>query len=1357
MSSTLVDNKQAVSKARAYSGLLVPALAAIMLLILVPERAEGNFGKKLGQGLSDAASSTAQNALNSAQRNMQFTMLLSQGTMMTRLGNYDGAINYFTSTLDSLPLLERNWIETDPKNSNNHRSTIIDWTSKTLNYRGDAYLGKKDYARAIADYEAALRHNPTHFAAKYSLTRLQTLIEIDAGRIQVRTADGTLNDPRDGQNYSTVTIGNLTWMAQNLNFTTNESWCLREGKNVTAASSANCAKFGRLYSWEAAQSACPAGWRLPEARDWDNLISAVGREYPGMRLKSKTDWNGTDELGFSALPGGSRMGGSGTASNLLRGADRVMGSGAGSVDPTDAQAATDNACWWTATKSDAKKDKKDRSSQYRCIPASSGIISSGNSNRTAGYSVRCIQPASAPVASAPPPPPPPVQHTEYQPEPETEPVQYADQSPPPPPPPPTAPVASAPAPAPAPAIQQGKLKLGVYVNVTAPPPAGGGMGARLAAAALVEVMKKVSKSLAGELAKLIDRSARLSATDITDAVQAQAKSGTASNAQIVASGNQQGLPLVCVVEVNGPNIGVRLLDVRTSAELVKLNSGSAPTDLKNPTAVAQLIKSVLDLSKAMVTKAEEVAQSAPGTPQQAAAPPSSPASGAPPPPPPPPPPAMKYMLALNRAPEAGGIVTPTSQSEIPAGTQINIIAAPAEGYAFANWTITPEGASLIADRRAAATTVTMSANTIVTANFRPLCTLKVNRYPEIGGAISSAPATVPAETPVSIAATAAAGYDFVNWTAENGQASFANANDASTTVSLSSHATIRANFKRRLHSLAANVNPAGAGAVTPASIQDSIPSGTLVDITTTAAEGYKFVKWTSKPEQSKIADTNSTATTVSMNANTIVTANFRTVYTLTVNRNPADGGSVTPAAPLKEIAPGTSVKISATPDSGYLFANWTVVSGQAKLANEFHANTTVTVNSNAVIAANFYNGPLHTLAVNRQPENGGTVSARQQQGIIPEIIPVGITTSAAEGYKFINWTVTGGRATLNNANDTSTTAILGSNATITANFQPIFKLTTNRNPIAGGTVTATAYSGIPAETPVEIAVSPANGYRFVNWTVTGGQAWFANTNATKTTVILGTDATIAANFQQTHSLALNPNPPASGIVTSAQNSNIAPETPVEIKASPVSGYRFVNWTVTGGQAWFANSNDRNTTVSLDSDAKITANFQKTGDQKVSTVLATFGVGWQFSDYESVSDEHLRDPDRTVVSGTALGTNFLLIRKSGFALSTGVDFIINADDGMINIDPAIGIGYVSHKTHYAGGILNLIAKPYILYDYADNSNYRPGGVFIAPTFIAGYELFGNVSLGGQFSAMFNPASSTLGFRFLVGAGVNTVRK
>jgi len=111
----------------------------------------------------------------------------------------------------------------------------------------------------------------------------------------------TFKDSRDGKTYKSVKVGDKTWMAENLNFATKGSKCY-ENKD------ANCAKYGRLYDWETAQKACPAGWHLPKDDEWTTLMVVVGDETAGTKLKSTAGWNkngnGTNDFGFSALPGG---------------------------------------------------------------------------------------------------------------------------------------------------------------------------------------------------------------------------------------------------------------------------------------------------------------------------------------------------------------------------------------------------------------------------------------------------------------------------------------------------------------------------------------------------------------------------------------------------------------------------------------------------------------------------------------------------------------------------------------------------------------------------------------------------------------------------------------------------------------------------------------------------------------------------------------------------------------------------------------------------------------------------------------------------------------------------------------------
>lgn len=145
----------------------------------------------------------------------------------------------------------------------------------------------------------------------------------------------SLIDERDGQEYKTVKIGDQWWMAENLNYydTLNlsvkaKSWCYND-------SAYYCKKYGRLYTWAAAVDSvklyrdksidcgygracvlsdtvygiCPLGWHLPNNMEWETLYSAVGGQSTAAKiLRTTSGWlegdNGTDSVGFSALPAG---------------------------------------------------------------------------------------------------------------------------------------------------------------------------------------------------------------------------------------------------------------------------------------------------------------------------------------------------------------------------------------------------------------------------------------------------------------------------------------------------------------------------------------------------------------------------------------------------------------------------------------------------------------------------------------------------------------------------------------------------------------------------------------------------------------------------------------------------------------------------------------------------------------------------------------------------------------------------------------------------------------------------------------------------------------------------------------------
>ena len=144
-------------------------------------------------------------------------------------------------------------------------------------------------------------------------SKLLTIISMSL-LIFLNGCDSSMKDPRDGKTYKTVKIGKQVWMAENLNYDIKHSYCYDDDPE-------NCEKYGRLYTWVAANYVCPEGWHLPTKEEFEILMSNVGGiETAGKMLKSKQGWdsyehefehalqdgNGIDKYGFNVLPAGDR-------------------------------------------------------------------------------------------------------------------------------------------------------------------------------------------------------------------------------------------------------------------------------------------------------------------------------------------------------------------------------------------------------------------------------------------------------------------------------------------------------------------------------------------------------------------------------------------------------------------------------------------------------------------------------------------------------------------------------------------------------------------------------------------------------------------------------------------------------------------------------------------------------------------------------------------------------------------------------------------------------------------------------------------------------------------------------------------
>ncbi|MDP4263219.1 MAG: FISUMP domain-containing protein [Bacteroidota bacterium] len=173
---------------------------------------------------------------------------------------------------------------------------------------------------------------------------------------------GEIVDSRDNKVYKTITIGSQTWLAENLAFhTSSGSFAYKTDEKYEA-------EYGRLYTLEAAENACPSGWRLPSKEEWDTLILYLGgSSVAGGKLKSLDKWlspntGATDESGFAAIPAGSRYHSDGSFNNL-----------------------GDHACFWSSSKFGDMEGwffyvNHDRNNIYR-----------NRLRNTSGFSVRCVR------------------------------------------------------------------------------------------------------------------------------------------------------------------------------------------------------------------------------------------------------------------------------------------------------------------------------------------------------------------------------------------------------------------------------------------------------------------------------------------------------------------------------------------------------------------------------------------------------------------------------------------------------------------------------------------------------------------------------------------------------------------------------------------------------------------------------------------------------------------------------------------------------------------------------------------------------------------------------------------------------
>jgi hypothetical protein len=475
-------------------------------------------------------------------------------------------------------------------------------------------------------------------------------------------------------------------------------------------------------------------------------------------------------------------------------------------------------------------------------------------------------------------------------------------------------------------------------------------------------------------------------------------------------------------------------------------------------------------------------------------------------------------------------------------------------YVYASWS----------DGGAQSHSITTPGSAVTyTASFTTQYQLTTSANPSSAGTVSPASGNFyNAGATVQVTATPNSGQQFTGWSGD------ASGTTNPTTVSMTAPRSVVANFTSASQNITVTTNPSGLqitvdGTTYTAPQTFQWAPGSSHTIATTSPQGsgstrYVYASWSDGGAQSHSVTAPSSAATY--------TANFTTQYQLTTSANPSNAGTVTPASGSFYNA-GTSVQVTATPNSGQQFTGWSgdatgttnpvMVSMTAPrnvVASFTAASQGITVTTNPSGLQITVDGTIYTAPQTFQwtPGSSHTIATTSPQG------------SGSTRYVYASWSDGGAQS--------HTVTAPSSAATYTANFTTQYQLTTSANPSNAGTVTPAAGSFYNAGTSVQVTATPNSGQQFTGWS---GDAT-GTTNPV--TITMSAPRNVVASFTgASQGVTITTNPSGLQITvdgttyTAPQTFQWTPGSSHTIATTSPQGsgstrYVFANWNNNGGQS-----------------------------------------------------------------------------------------------------------------------------------------------------------------------------------------------
>ena len=329
----------------------------------------------------------------------------------------------------------------------------------------------------------------------------------------------------------------------------------------------------------------------------------------------------------------------------------------------------------------------------------------------------------------------------------------------------------------------------------------------------------------------------------------------------------------------------------------------------------------------------------------------------------------------------------------------------------------------------------------------------------------------------------------------------------------------------------------GAGSASPSSAQ----LGNEVTLTATPANGYHFKEWKVISGTVTIA---SDKFTMPAEAVTVQAVFEKTDYPITVTNDGNGAGSASPSSAQL----GNEVTLTATPNNGYHFKEWKVISGTVTIASDKFAMPAEAVTVQAVFEKTDY-----PITVTNDGNGAGSASPSSAQ-LGDEVT---LTATPANGYHFKEWKVISGTVTIASDKFTMPAEAVTVQAVFEKTDYPI--TVTNDGNGAGSASPSSAQLG----DEVTLTATPTNGYHFKEWKVISGTVTIASDKFT----MPAETVTVQAVFEKTDypiTVTNDGNGTGSASPSSAQLGN-----EVTLTATPANGYHFKEWKVISGTVTIA--------------------------------------------------------------------------------------------------------------------------------------------------------------------------------------------